>query len=165
MTDGTHRLHLALTALQAGMAGLTAEDADLEPPAVEAENVQEAILRVLRSARAAEAMADAAKAMAQDMTTRAKRFEARSERLRGIALAAMDAIGERKLTAPDMTVTLIDGRPTLFISDEAAIPPGYWKQPAPVLDRKMLADDVKAGVVVEGASLANGMPTLTVRVR
>ena len=38
MTDGTHRLHLALTALQAGMAGLAAEDADLEPLAVETEN-------------------------------------------------------------------------------------------------------------------------------
>ena len=34
MTDGTHRLPLALTALQAGMAGLAAEDADLEPLAV-----------------------------------------------------------------------------------------------------------------------------------
>ena len=164
MTDGTNRLHLALTALHAGMATLAAEDGDLSlEPSGDAEDVKDAILRVVRSARAAEAMAKAAADMAQDMSARAARYKGRSERMRGIVLAAMDAIGERKLEGPDVTVSLTPGRAGVVVSDETVIPDAYWKQPPRVLDKKALGDDVKAGVVVPGAELSNGMPSLTVR--
>ena len=164
-----YRLHLALSALHAGVATLRGEDADLNldvdallPDA--AADVDAAILGVLRAARHATALSESAKAMADDLAERARRFKARSDRLKGIALGAMDAMQRKKIEAPDLTASVRNGVPGVVVTDETALPDSYWRTTRSV-DKAALAETLKAGEVVAGAELSNGMPSIQIRSR
>jgi hypothetical protein len=164
------RLQQAISALHGGIRSLRETDADLavdinEALPDEAADVQAAIVGVLRSAREAESLEDAAAAMEKDIGERKSRFKARKERLRGIAFAAMDALSIKKLELPDMTVSIEAGRKALQITEESKIPDEYWRTPDKVLDRTALTEDLKLGVIVEGAVLDNGLPHLKIRSR
>lgn len=168
MTDAW-RLQQAIGALHGGIRSLLEQDADLgvdinEALPDEAAAVQDAIVGVLRASRDADAQADAAAAMEKDIADRKRRFVARKERLRGIAFAAMDALGIRKMELPDMTVSVAPGRASLQITDETAIPDQYWRVTRS-LDRTLIAEELKHGVVIDGAELTNAAPNLTVRSR
>ncbi len=158
------RLHNALTALQAGYQRLHDADADMDLPALPdaAEQARDAVLAVARAAREADALADMARKMAQDTTARAKRFETRAEQLRGLLLAGMDALKERKIEAPDLTLSMRPGTPGVIVTDEAALPEEYWRIKRDV-DKAALRDALKQGVIISGAELTNGMPGVQIR--
>ena len=124
--------------------------------------VQNAVIAVARQAREARAMAEAAKAMADETAGRAARFMRRHDAMRGVLLAALDALGTRKIEGPDVTVSLRAGRSETVITDEAQIPDAYWRT-VRTLDKAALREDLKQGVVVDGAELANGLPSVTIR--
>ncbi len=54
---------------------------------------------------------------------------------------------------------------TLVLTDEAAIPEGYWKAQAPKLDRQGLISALSAGRDVPGALLGNAPMTISVRTK
>ena len=99
-----------------------------------------------------------------DMQERLARFEARAEKKRALVTQVMERAELKKLLESDFTVSLRAVPPGLIVSDEAAIPAGYWKQ-LPKLDRKTLLTDLKAGQVIPGAALGNGSTTISVRTR
>jgi hypothetical protein len=55
--------------------------------------------------------------------------------------------------------------PALMVLNEEAVPSIYWQPGEPRLKRQKLTTDLKEGVEVEGATLSNPEPTLSVRVR
>ncbi len=52
-----------------------------------------------------------------------------------------------------------------MVLDEAAVPSIYWEPREPRLKRQELGADLKAGAEVDGATLSNPEPILSVRTR
>ena len=71
----------------------------------------------------------------------------------------------KKITAPDLTVSIRAGTPSVVITDERLVPPQYWEPRDPRLNRQSLAVDLKAGQAIDGAVLGNPEPVLSVRVK
>jgi len=161
------QLQQAIFALRSGAQRLLETDEDLHvslpdelPEEVAA--VRNAVVAVARQAREAKALHEMAKKMAQETADRARRFEHRAEQLRGLVFAAMDALGTAKIEAPDVTLSLRAGSPAVVITDETKIPDEYWKVTRTV-SLSAIRDDIKQGVVVEGAEMQNGMPSLIIK--
>jgi hypothetical protein len=115
-----------------------------------------------RLAREDEAMAKALSAMQADMAERKSRFEARAEKRRSVALALMNAIGERKIIRPDLTITIQPGRPAVRVTDEAQLPDAYFRV-TKVPDKSAIRESIERGEPVPGAVLSNREETLTIR--
>jgi hypothetical protein len=69
----------------------------------------------------------------------------------------------KKITAPDFTVSVRPGMPGLVVLDEAAVPSIYWEPREPRLNRQELLNELKGGAEVEGVTLSNPEPVLSVR--
>ena len=162
-----HRLHQALFALRGGVHRLMEADPEAEvsipddlPEELAA--VREAIVGVARRAREAESLRDAAHKMVAGITARAARFDVQAHTMRLAVCAALDALDEKKLVAPDFTLTLRAGVASVVVTDETKIPEQFWKS-VRTLDKAALRDELKEGVVVPGAELSNGATTLMIR--
>ena len=57
------------------------------------------------------------------------------------------------------------GSASVIVTDEAAIPPSFKRQPPPAADKSAIAKAIKAGAKVPGAELRNGSPTLRIITR
>lgn len=128
-------------------------------------DINEMIAATIRSALEDESIVAALKSRLEAMKARLERFQIRAGSKREACASAMSELGYTKLACEDMTVTLRQASRKVDVQDEGQVPPAYWRQPAPVLDRKGLGDALKAGVEVSGARLVDGAPSLTVRVR
>ena len=69
------------------------------------------------------------------------------------------------ITAPDFTVSIRPGMPSLLVLDEAAVPSIYWQPSAPRLNRQGLLNELKEGADIKGVALSNPEPVLSVRTR
>jgi Gp157 protein len=164
-----YRLHQALAALQSGLRQMAEEDGEISLDVAadlpnEAAALEAAMRGVVREIQDAAALADATKAQAENLVTRTVRFDAREKRLRGVLMAAMDAMGWAKREWPEATVSLKAGAPAVHITDEAALPPQFVavkETRSPM--RKEIAAALKAGEEVPGAALSNSMPVLAIK--
>ena len=68
----------------------------------------------------------------------------------------------KKITAPDFSVSIRPGLPSLMVIDEAAVPSIYWQPSAPRLKRQELLTELKDGAEIEGVALSNPEPVLSV---
>ncbi len=128
-------------------------------------DLHEMLAELLRSRLNDTAFTKALRERQRDMQERLNRLEARADKKRDIALSVMDRAGIRKLEAPDFTVSLRAGTPSLQVSSEEGIPGEYWKPQPAKLDRQALFRDLKNGTEIEGASLNNGNLTLSIRTK
>ena len=71
----------------------------------------------------------------------------------------------KKVTAPDFSVSIRPGLPSLMVIDEAAVPSIYWQPSAPRLNRQGLLSELKEGADINGVALSNPEPVLSVRTR
>ena len=71
----------------------------------------------------------------------------------------------KKITAPDFSVSIRPGMPSLMVIDEAAVPSIYWQPSAPRLKRQELLTRTQGWPEIEGVALSNPEPVLSVRVR
>lgn len=121
------------------------------------------IARLVRKARLDRATAAALKTLQDDMAMRRARYEARGDRLEAAALSLMQAIGERKIERPDLTISVRAGRPELIVDDDA-LPDAFCaftRRP----DRVAIRNALTGGVEVPGARLGNAAPSLSVRAK
>lgn len=128
-------------------------------------DLHEIIIAIVRSALADEALATALKCRIADMQGRLERLQDRASKRRGIAKDVMADLDLKKITAPDFTVSVRPGVPSLQVLDEAAVPSIYWQPSAPRLNRQKLSTELKEGAEITGACLSNPEPILSVRVR
>jgi hypothetical protein len=104
---------------------------------------------------AATGAADAAKRM-QD---RAKTLDARVASLRAYALQAMQATGLPGLETDEWTAKPAKRPPSVEITDAAALPPAFVRQPktpSPAADKAAIAAALQSGAEVPGARLVHG---------
>lgn len=77
------------------------------------------------------------------LAARRKRLGDRVETMRAMLLNAMDILEERSIDRPIARITLKSLAPKLLITDEAAIPTRFYKQPDPELSKRDLTDALK----------------------
>jgi len=126
-------------------------------------DLHEILAAVIRGALVDEALASGLKTRVKDMHDRLARLEERAAKRRHIARDVMLETEIKKITAPDFTVYLRPGTPSLVVVDEAIIPEAFWEPQAPRLKRQELGVELKQGNAVPGAQLSNPEPILSVR--
>lgn len=122
----------------------------------------EQILAVIRHALEREAHAEGIDLLIGKLTERKTRLKEGARRLRSMCLNVMLDANLTKIPAPDVTLSIGKGRAAVVITDEAAIPDifcRFKREP----DKTAIGDVLKTGNPVEGASLSNSSPILTVR--
>lgn len=140
----------------------TETEEDLADSILGATELDVAILMVLRNAIEREAQSNALSDIIDTMVARRARLMEGAQALRRAALNAMLEGGLPKLTAPDMTVGVRDGKPKVIVSDPDAIPDIYFRVTRSP-DKTAIGDVLRSGHAVPGASLGNADPILTVR--
>ncbi len=128
-------------------------------------NLTDMLAEVLRSALEDQAFVTALRSRIGDMQARLSRIEERARKKRDWVCSVMERADVRKLTEPDLTVSLRPSRAPLVLTDEEVIPEGYWKAQAPKLDRQGLIAALSAGRDVPGALLGNAPMTISVRTK
>ena len=128
-------------------------------------DLHEIVQAIIRSALVDEALARGLKCRIADMQDRLNRLEDRASKRRQIAKDVMVDLDLKKLTAPDFTVSIRPGTPALMVIDADLVPKTYWEPGEPRLKRQVLANDLKQGEEVAGATLSEPVPVLTVRTR
>lgn len=106
-----------------------------------------------------EASADAIKQAEKQMADRRKAIEAKTERIRKYLLENMVKTGISKIECPYFVLSVRKSPPAVDVLIADQIPDEYFdipEPPPPVLNKKRLAEDLKAGVVIEGARLTQG---------
>ena len=116
---------------------------------VKAENVGKFILNL-------EAHAQAIKDAEKRMAERRKAIEVKTEAMRKYLKDNMERCGITKIESPYFALTIKNNPPAVIIDDAQALPISFMKfaePPPPIPDKKLIADAIKAGEVVDGAHL------------
>ena len=101
----------------------------------------------------AEADAKALKAEIERLTAKKQKAENLVKRVKDYLHYAMEIAGATELQTAIGKWKIQKNPPSVVVTDEAKIPAEYWKQPAPMLDRVLVLNDLKAGCIVEGCEL------------
>src|SRR5262245_34105215 len=128
-------------------------------------DLHEIVAAIIRSALCDETLATGLKCRLADMQGRLDRLKNRASKRRQIAKDIMVELDLKKITAPDFTVSIRPGMPTLLVLDEAAVPGIYWQPSAPRLNRQGLLSELKNGAEIRGVTLSNPEPVLSVRTK
>jgi hypothetical protein len=128
-------------------------------------DLHEIVTAIIRSALADEALATGLKGRIAEMQHRLDRLQNCAAKRRQIAKDVMVELDLKKITAPDFTVSIRPGMPSLLILDEGAVPSIYWEPVAPRLNRQGLLSELKEGADIKGVALSNPEPVLSVRTR
>jgi hypothetical protein len=127
--------------------------------------VHEIIAAIVRAALADEALATGLKSRIAEMQERLERLQDCAAKRRQLAKDVMIDLEIKKIAAPDFTVSVRPGMPSLLVLDEAAVPSIYWQPVAPRLNRQDLLSELKGGAEISGVSLSNPEPVLSVRTK
>lgn len=106
-----------------------------------------------------EAFAEAVENAAAVMAERAKRLRNRCTYLRQYLLTNMLAADMKKVETPELVLAVKKTPAAVVVFDEAAVPDTYKVQPPlppPRLDKRAMAEAMKAGTDVPGARLEGG---------
>lgn len=117
---------------------------------------------VARFVRNQESLADAIEGAAKQMRERAARVRRRTESMRQYLLANMTLAGITRIEGAELVLAIRKNPPSVIVDDETAVP-GEYKAlppppppPVPRVDKKLVADAIKAGTVVPGCHLEQG---------
>jgi hypothetical protein len=99
------------------------------------------------------------------METRQARLVDRASKRRAIARDVMAELSLKKLVAPDFTISMRSGTPSLQVLNEELIPDEYWEPREPRLKKAELLAELKHGVAIAGATLSNPELVMSVRAR
>lgn len=144
-------------------------DADIIASAIEGEtDLQEAIEAALSEIDEGEILIVGLEEKIKAFDARRKAQKDRVERIRALIEQALLATDQVSLRLPSATLSLTKRAASVVITNEADIPAKFWipqERPAPKLDKKALAEALKAKEKVPGATLDNGTFSLSVRRR
>ena len=128
-------------------------------------DLHEIIAAIIRAALADEALATGLKGRIAEMQDRLERLQDCAAKRRQVAKDVMVELDLKKITAPDFTVSIRPGMPALLVLDDASVPSIYWEPRDPRLNRQGLLSDLKGGTEIEGVTLSNPEPVLSVRTK
>lgn len=138
-------------------------DEELRADMIEAEtDTLELLALLVRKKAEADAYATGIKSYQDELGKRRSRMERRSEASKELMFKIMDAAGLQKAELQEATLSIRAGTPKVLITDEGSLPDQFVKVER-TAKKKEIADALKKGEAVEGASLSNGEATLMVR--
>ena len=111
----------------------------------------------------AKALAAACKSRATDLNARAARLTASVESLRGLLVQLLTITNTKRIVSPAATISLRSTKAVLLVLEEADIPIKYWRDSAPTVDKKLLADDLISGEKIEGAIMSEPGSTVAIK--
>lgn len=117
---------------------------------------------VARFVRNQESLADAIEGAAKQMRERAARVRRRTDSMRLYLLANMTGAGITRIENAELVLAIRKNPPSVVIDDESAVPDGFKAlpppppPPVPHVDKKRVADAIKAGASVPGCHLEQG---------
>lgn len=165
-----YEIQQALAAWNTVREELLKHDPDPDPYAMETaalaetEGVKDLVVRLIRASQQADVRYKVSDNMATDLEIRARRYQKRRDRFRQTALDIMQIMGETRMEQPDFTVSVRKGQQKAVVT--GAVPDEYYDV---VTERKVnnarLLDDLKEGVVIDGATLGNSPPHIAVSVK
>jgi hypothetical protein len=139
-----------------------AEDADLRRDMLEGSTAAYDVLsRLVSIERDSDSMSKAIAARITDLQARRVRADKRKEAMRALMLRVMQAIGERKATLVEATVSVRPGKDSVEVMDVEALPDAYVR-----IERVPDKTALKAALAndnVPGAVLRAGDETVSVR--
>ena len=156
-------LYTIASAYQADLATLA--DLDLDPQTVADTlegmqgELQDKLRAVIAYSLSMQAEAETQSAAAKRMAERAKATASRADGLLEYARTTMQATGVGEVATDEWGAKLAKKPASVNITDAAAIPPAYMRQPEPpppAPDKKAIADALKTGAIVPGAELVQG---------
>jgi len=140
------------------------DDADLVHDVAEGEtSIMEAIDAALSEIDGCEAIVAGCKVQSDVLLDRARKYDARKDRIRALIEQAMLIADLPTAKRPTATVTVKRTPPKPVISDESLIPARFFKTPAPVLDKTSINAAVKDGEAIPGVTMDNGGISLQIR--
>jgi hypothetical protein len=146
------------------VAALQSDDDQLNADMVEGETgLFEAIDAALSEIDDCDAVAMGCDEKCKQLQDRKAAALRRQERLRGLIEQAMLLASLEKIKRPCATITVAAVPPKPVITDEAAIPAQYWRQPDPVLDKTAINAASKDGATIPGVTMSNGGTSLRIR--
>jgi hypothetical protein len=131
---------------------------DVDPETVHPDALIE---RLVRAIAFTTGRREETKAFELMLAERRRRYEKRLEDMRTDLFTLMQLLEYRSFPALAGTVSLRKGAPSVLVTDEEAIPDEY-KKVKKYVQKKKLLDDLKQGVLVEGAFLSNGAEGISV---
>jgi hypothetical protein len=130
----------------------------------EVPEVDDVLVRLLRAMGEADANAETAKARMDALALRRARFQRQHDACRAAVYAIFDALGMTKWKHAEFTASVTPGRPGVVITDEAALPDAFVRVERKP-DKALIKSALDSNLPVPGATISNGLPTLTVRVK
>lgn len=122
-------------------------------------DLEEKAKAVAMFARNLEASAEAIKQAEKQMADRRKALENKADKVRQYLLDNMLKTGISKIDCPYFSLSVRKNPPAVEIIQQDMIPMEYFDippMPAPQLNKNRLKDDLKNGVIVDGAKLTQG---------
>jgi hypothetical protein len=126
-------------------------------------DLHEIVVAIVRAGPGRRSSGNGAQGRIAEMQDRLDRLQDRAAKRRQIAKDLMVELDLKKITAPDFTVSIRPGMPALLVLDEVAVPSIYWEPREPRLNRQELLNELKGGADIEGITLSNPEPVLSVR--
>jgi hypothetical protein len=168
MSNVEYLLHSATQAadtLKAHLREIAGDDVDVIRDSIEGEIDLRGLICLAAEQTALDvAQVNGIASLLKELSARKDRIEKRIAMRRVAILAAM-ASGEIKtIETPAGTISRKAVPPAVLILEEASIPAEFWKPADPRLDKKAVADALKAGREVPGATMSNGSETIQIKV-
>lgn len=140
------------------------DDVDLIRDCIEGEtSLHEAIGKATLELAAVEGEKEGIEIAIAKLKTRLTRHCERAEGIREAIQVAMETAELTSLKTPAATLSIRPSPPAVEITDAAALPIIFLKQPAPVPDKTSIKAALKGGEAIPGAVLSNQPPALSVR--
>lgn len=107
---------------------------------------------------------DAIETEIERLKARKKAIQNRQDDLKDWLRMNMEATGIKKIACPLFTITCAEGRETVAVYDEAAIPDEYMRVKTDIApDKVAIAARLKAGEEVPGAKLERGQSSIRIK--
>lgn len=87
------------------------------------------------------------------LAERKRRLENRADRLKDLMFEGMRITDVKKIHRPEFDIRIRKNPPSLQIDSLQNIPPEYFKEQAPILDKASLKEAIKNGLHLEGVQL------------
>jgi uncharacterized protein (DUF2267 family) len=165
-----NRVGLAAVQYQALRDRLRAQDPEIDEETLGdtlegITDLHEILAAVIRAALTDESIALGLQHRIDEMAKRLDRFTYRAAKRREIVRDVMIESEIKRVAAPDLTLVIRPGNPSVVVIDEGAIPGEFFEPQKPRLNRQKLLGELKLRLEVQGAQLSNPQPVLTVRTK
>jgi hypothetical protein len=138
-------------------------DEDFIADTIEGEtNLFEIIGRMVEAEGEDKAVLEGLGTYIESLKCRADRIKKRIETRRILLASVIDRVGVKSIPTRTGKISLSPVAPTVIVQDESVIPTRFWKAGEPKLDRRALAEAIKAKEEVPGATMSNGGFTIRI---